>query len=204
MELSITEHGGQIGSLTMEQEGLFWKFICNISADREQLRRIFVIHHMDVEYLGIPDVKGRLEIKIPRSHLPDGVEAALAVRHPRGEWLPWCGTLEGIAVKEAFSRRAGDKIELALPPQEALKFPAWAENMRTEQVYGTQTAVLTLDCEGHLPLKETEHGGMTDEELEEMDRAAFDAVLLDDAFADDGFSGAGAAEQGWEADRPDL
>lgn len=204
MELSITEHGGQIGSLTMEQEGLFWKFICNISADREQLRRIFVIHHMDVEYLGIPDAKGRLEIKIPRSHLPDGAEAALAVRHPRGQWLPWCGTLEGIAVEEAFFRKTGDGVEMALPPQEALKFPAWAEDMKTEQVYGKQTAVLTLDFDGHLPLKETEHGGMTNEELEEMDRAAFGDVLPDDAFADDGFSGAGAAEQGWEADRPDL
>ena len=70
MELAITEHGEQIGSLTMEQEGLFWKFVCKISSDREQLRRIFVIYQWKTEYLGVPDADGKLEIRIPRSHLP--------------------------------------------------------------------------------------------------------------------------------------
>lgn len=203
MELAITEHGEQIGSLTMEEEGLFWKFVCNIGAGREQLRRIYVLHQWKAEYLGIPDEKGRLEVKIPRSHLPDGVEAALAVRHPRGPWLPWCGTLEGVSVAEAFFRNDGGMIELALPSQEALKFPAWAEDMSTQEVYGMQTAVLKLEQDGHLPLKEKENGGINNEEMQEMDRTVPDDLLFDDAPADDGIGG-GAAEQGWEADRTDL
>ena len=200
MELAITEHGERIGSLTMEQDGLFWKFVCSIGSNREQLRRIFVLHQWSVEYLGIPDEKGMLEARIPRSHLPNGAEAALAVRHPRGSWLPWCGVLEGIAVAEAFFRKDVGTIELALPPQEALKFPAWAENMTTQEVYGMQTAVLTLTHDGHLPLKEKENGGITNEEAEEMDRPMSDAVLPDDAPADDGFGG----EWAEEADRSDL
>ena len=199
MELAITEHGERIGSLTMEQDGLFWKFVCSIGSEREQLRRIFVLQEWNVEYLGIPDEKGTLEARIPRSHLPDGAEAALAVRHPRGSWLPWCGLLEGISVAEAFFRKDGTTIELALLPQEALKFPAWAEDMKTQEVYGMQTAVLKLAHDGHLPQKED--GGITDEKAEEMDRPVSDAVLPDDAPADDdGFGG----EWAEEADRPDL
>lgn len=200
MELAITEHGERIGSLTMEQDGLFWKFLCHVDSDREQLRRIFVLHQWNAEYLGIPDERGMLETKIPRSHLPNGVEAALAVRHPRGQWLPWCGTLEGVTVPEAFFRNDGGTIELALPPQEALKFPAWAEDMTTQEVYGMQTAVLELTHDGHLPLKEKENGGITDEEAEEMDRPVSGALLSDDAPADEGFGG----EWTEEADRPDL
>ena len=200
MELAITEHGEQIGSLTMEQEGLFWKFVCKISSDREQLRRIFVIYQWKTEYLGVPDADGKLEIRIPRSHLPEGVQAALAMRHPRGIWSPWCGTLEGIEISEAFLRTAEDGFDLALPPQEALKFPAWAEDMKTELVYGTQTALLRLDRDGRLPPRETEYGGVTDEETEEMDRCMPDALLSDDAPADDGFGG----ERTEEADRSDL
>ncbi|MGM9554614.1 MAG: hypothetical protein ACI3V2_09930 [Faecousia sp.] len=200
MELAITEHGERIGSLTMEQDGLFWKFVCSISSDREQLRRIFVLQQWNVEYLGIPDKKGMLEARIPRSHLPDGAEAALAVRHPRGSWLPWCGALEGISVAEAFICKDADAIELALPPQEALKFPAWAENMTTQEVYGMQTAALKLTHDGRLPLKEKENGGITDEEAEEMDCPESDAVLPADSPADDGFG----SEWAEEADCPDL
>lgn len=204
MELAITEHGKQIGSLRMVQDGLFWRFSCKIISDREQLRRIFVVHKWEVEYLGIPNDRGLLEGKIPRSHLPSGVDAALAVRHPRGPWLPWCGTLEGIPVAEAYFRNDADTIELALPPQEALKFPAWAEDMTTKELYGMQTAVLKLGAYRHLPRKEKDEGGHINEETEEMDRMVSDAMLLDDTFADDGFGGTGATEQGREADRTDL
>ena len=151
MELAITEHGEQIGSLRMVQDGLFWRFSCNIISGREQLRRIFVVHEWEVEYLGIPNDRGLLEGRIPRSHLPSGIDAALAVRHPRGPWLPWRGALEGIPVAEAYFRNDDDTIELALPPQEALKFPAWAEDMTTKELYGMQTAVLKLTADRHLP-----------------------------------------------------
>ena len=200
MELAITERGERIGSLTMEQDGLFWKFICKIASDREQLRRIFVLHQWNAEYLGIPDEKGTLEARIPRSHLPHGAEAALAVRHPRGPWLPWCGTLEGVSVNEAFFRNDSGTIKLALPQQEALKFPAWVEDMTTQEVYGMQTAALKLTQDGRLPLKEKENGGITDEEAKKMDCIVSDDLLPDDAPADDGRG----SEWGEEADRPDL
>ena len=200
MERSIMERGEPIGSLTMTQEGLFWRFDCQIEKDREQLRRIFVVHHSGSAYLGIPDAHGRLTARIPRSHLTDDVTAAIASRHPRGSWSPWCGVVEGIEVAEAFLRPAEDGFALALAPQEALKFPAWAADMKTEEVYGTQTALLKLDRDGRLPLRKTEDGGTEYEDTEEMDRLVSDDLLPADAPADDGFGG----ERAEEADRADL
>lgn len=39
MELSVWEQGEQIGTVTAQQEGLFYIFICKISKHAEQLRR---------------------------------------------------------------------------------------------------------------------------------------------------------------------
>ena len=54
MELSVWEQGEQIGTVTAQQDGLFYIFICKISHHAEQLRRIYVISKWRVEYLGIP------------------------------------------------------------------------------------------------------------------------------------------------------
>ena len=200
MEHSVLERGERIGSLTMTHEGLFWKIDCRVEKDRQKLRRIFAVHHNASEYLGIPDAYGRLTARIPRSHLPDGITAVIASQHPRGAWLPWCGTVEGIEVTEAFLRPAEDGFLLALAPREALKFPAWAEDMKTETVYETQLALLPLDRDGHLPLKETVDGGIENEATEEMDRIVSGDLLPADAPADDGFG----VEWAEEADRADL
>ena len=60
MELSVWEQGEQIGTVTAQQEGLFYIFICKISKHAEQLRRIYVISKWRVEYLGIPNVRRQL------------------------------------------------------------------------------------------------------------------------------------------------
>ena len=75
MELSVWEQGEQIGTVTAQQEGLFYIFICKISKHAEQLRRIYVISKWRVEYLGIPYPRregAELQACIPVSHFPDG------------------------------------------------------------------------------------------------------------------------------------
>ena len=94
MELSVWEQGEQIGTVTAQQDGLFYIFICKISKHAEQLRRIYVISKWRVEYLGIPYPRregAELQACIPVSHFPDGLTAAAAAAMPRGAWLPWCG-----------------------------------------------------------------------------------------------------------------
>ena len=49
MELSVWEQGEQIGTVTAQQDGLFYIFICKISKHAEQLRRISVISKWSVE-----------------------------------------------------------------------------------------------------------------------------------------------------------
>ena len=97
MELSVWEQGEQIGTVTAQQEGLFYIFICKISKHAEQLRRIYVISKWRVEYLGIPYPRregAELQACIPVSHFPDGLTAAAAAAMPRGAWLPWCGAIK--------------------------------------------------------------------------------------------------------------
>ena len=78
MELSVWEQGEQIGTVTAQQDGLFYIFICKISQHAEQLRRIYVISKWRVEYLGIPYPRregAELQACIPVSHFPDGLTA---------------------------------------------------------------------------------------------------------------------------------
>ena len=86
MELSVWEQGEQIGTVTAQQDGLFYIFICKISQHAEQLRRIYVISKWRVEYLGIPYPRregAELQACIPVSHFPDGLTAAAASRSKR-------------------------------------------------------------------------------------------------------------------------
>ena len=90
MELSVWEQGEQIGTVTAQQEGLFYIFICKISKHAEQLRRIYVISKWRVEYLGIPYPRregAELQACIPVSHFPDRLPCR-AARGSRGAARP--------------------------------------------------------------------------------------------------------------------
>ena len=122
MELSVWEQGEQIGTVTAQQEGLFYIFICKISKHAEQLRRIYVISKWRVEYLGIPYPRregAELQACIPVSHFPDGLTAAAAAAMPRGAWLPWCGEADGVPIRNGLLKQLEDGYALALLPEEA-------------------------------------------------------------------------------------
>lgn len=219
-ELTVYEHGKEIGTLTVEQKGLYYYFLCKISQTTEQVRRVSVISKWRVEYLGIPYPDGSealLETKIPVKHFPDGITGAVATQQPRGMWLPWCGEADGVPVLEGYICRNANGIDLALPPEEAQKFPAWLPQMDKQQVQGSEMAVFHLNAEGELPPIETETGGIIDET---DDAALFgtsddielpDYSLPDGSFsdADGGYSGdiGGGTDAGFhrrEADCADL
>lgn len=203
MEQSIFEGSREIGTLKCQKSGLFWEFSCKILENREPLCRIYVLNKWKVEYLGIPNASGELCARLPCRHLPEGIDGAVASRHPRGSWLPWRGPVDGVMLEEAYLSADGARM-LALPPQEALKLPQWAPAMQTELVFGVQMALLPLTPDGHLPQIETEIGGQNDEKTMEealVDGASDFDLPADDA-AGDGFGGEWP-EDG-QADRPDL
>lgn len=194
--MEIFEENEAVGTLSVEREGLFWKIFCQIEKNREQLRRIFVLSQYEIQYLGIPGRDGRLTAHIAVKHLPAGIDGAVAARKPRGEWMPWRGELDGVPVARCWLRKTDGVPEIALPEDEAYKFPAWADVMRTESVYDEPMSVVSLAVLDGLPQTETNDGGTYDET---MDRDDFDDMQPFDDPADDGFG-----EEGRQADRTDL
>lgn len=196
MQRTIYEEGIAIGTLRAQEDGLFWKFDVKIENRPEQIRRVFVLSGWDSQYLGIPDASGVLTARLARRHLPQGVAGAVATVWPRCPWLPWRGEVDGVFVDACWLRPREDGMDLAMLPQEAIKFPAWAPWLRTEPLFDVQMAVFDLDQNGHLPLIEKE-GGTTNETSYRTDP---EPVLPADPAADDDAGG-------WdteEADRTDA
>ena len=194
MELTVYERGTPVGTARLERDGIFWNISCEMTDLTEQIRRVYVGTAWDVFYLGIPDAAGKLTAK--RRHLPAEPTFAVAAPYPRGDWLPWRGTLDGVSVETALLCREDGKIKLLLPSEEAVKFPAWLEKTEKETVFGTEFAMLSLTEDGRLPQEEKEKG---EENYEETTVGTFDVLLPVDPPADDGIGG-----EGREADGPDL
>ena len=194
MELTVYERGTPVGTARLERDGIFWNISCEMTDLTEQIRRVYVGTAWDVFYLGIPDAAGKLTAK--RRHLPAEPTFAVAAPYPRGQWLPWRGTLDGVSVVTALLCREDGKIKLLLPSEEAVKFPAWLEKTEKETVFGTEFAMLSLTEDGRLPQEEKEKG---EENYEETTVGTFDVLLPVDPPADDGIGG-----EGREADCPDL
>jgi hypothetical protein len=191
MDCVIYEKGSAAGTLTMASEGLFWNLHCKIKPSKE-LYRLYAVSGLSSVYLGIPDSRGELRVRIAKKHLPE-MQAALAVTTPKGDWLPWRGVVDGVEVELCYCRQEADGISLALPEAELIKFPAWAGKWNRERVYGQDLALLRLDEDGHLPQIEREHGGTEEYETEHetMDGGYVDPLLLADLPADYSYGGTG-------------
>mgnify|MGYP005945974183 FL=1 len=208
MELSVWEQGEQIGTVTAQQDGLFYIFICKISQHAEQLRRIYVISKWRVEYLGIPYPRregAELQACIPVSHFPDGLTAAAAAAMPRGAWLPWCGEAGGVPIRNGLLKQLEDGYALALLPEEAQQLPQWLLQAAEQELMGRARLVFRLDAAGCMPsIETTENGGSTDEAQNFSDPFA-GSVPSDAAPGDgDGRAGDGDPLKGRQADRPDI
>lgn len=196
MELTVYEGERQVGTLRCETDGLFYDISCELAEERERIRRVFVGYAWKSEYVGIPDASGRLTARLPKNRLPDGVTFAVASRLPRGEWLPWRGEADGVQLEEGCIRPTDDGIDLLLPPDEAVKLPAWADKMQEETAFGRQWLRLSLLPDGSFPERTTDKGEETDEE-NPCDNAG-DREPCDDV------SGDSFGDEGRETDRADL
>ena len=80
----------------------------------------------------------------------------VAEPRPRSEWLPWCGELDGIPVRDCRIRREQDAIVLALAEPEAEQFPGWLAHMEETELGGEAVRLLRLNADGSLPFSEEE------------------------------------------------
>ena len=200
--MDILEAGSVIGTARVQKDGLYWIFSCRTEADPGKIRRLFAQKAWQVEYLGIPDGTGELRLRIPVKRLPEGADAVLSMGYPKNEWLPWQGVLDGVSVGEAYVRKTPEGLKLALPAEQTVKFPAWAEIWKIDKVFDREMAVICLTEDGHLPVIDRETGGDRDEKDVGLD---FDLELLDEPAAHYSNSdGTGNQDQRGEADCPDL
>ena len=187
MDCVIYENGSAAGTLTITSEGLYWLVRCKLKP-MSRLRRVYAVTGLQSVYLGIPDARGELSVRMAKKHLPD-MESALAVTTPKGEWLPWRGEVDGVEVEFCYCKQEADGICLALPESEVIKFPAWAGQWNRERVYDSELALLRLDQNGHLLVIDRENGG--NDENETMDSGYIDPLLLADLPADYSYGGTG-------------
>lgn len=196
MELSVYKGERQVGTLRCEPDGLYYDISCELAQNGKTIRRVFVGYGWKSEYLGIPDAAGKLTARLPKNRLPDGLAFAVASEAPRGKWVPWRGEVDRVPITEGFVSPSEKGIDLLLPPQEAVKLPAWVDQMQEEAAFGREWLRLSLLPDGTLPEKEKERGEQTDEE--NSCDGADACVPADDASCD------GVGDEGRQADRADL
>lgn len=158
-ELEVFAQGKKIGTAEVEWEGLFLEFSANLRPEGDALLRLYAVAGWHSEYLGIPCPSGgelRLSARLPASHFPGEPTAIVADPRPRSEWLPWCGELDGIPVRDCRIRREQDAIVLALAEPEAEQFPGWLAHMEEAELGGEAVRLLRLNADGSLPFSEEE------------------------------------------------
>lgn len=197
MESVIYEGTKIVGTYEVREEGLYRRICCKV--ETKGIRRLYAVYGLHAQYLGIPDANGQLSARISKRLLP-GVEGVLASAYERGEWNPWRGEMDGVLIGFCFLREREDGIALALSEEEAIKFPAWTEQLYRERINGMDAAIVLLDPNGHLPLVEKENGGT---EYETNDSNALDPLLLAELPADYSY-GVGDEGEQQEADRDHL
>lgn len=184
--MEIYENGLEIGTLDIENEGLYARISCKIKPNGK-IRRIYLAYSYGAKYVGIPDEQGNLISRFAQKHLPKDC-VAVAATGGKSEYLPWRGELDGVLIESALIC----ENELLLPLDEAMKFPAWS--FETKEINHIHMAILLLDSNG-LPLPRKRE----DEADETMDFDNFDFDLPANVSADDGIGC-----EGWEADCADV
>lgn len=138
--MEIYENEKIVGTLHIENSGLYAKIICN-TEHSDKIRRIYLAYPYGAISVGICDRDGNLTIHIARKKLPQDFCAVASEKKIDG-WLPWQGEIDGVTVKNALiSERS-----IALSAEEAVKFPAW--QFDAETIDGTEMAVLALNDRG--------------------------------------------------------
>lgn len=199
MEYSIFYHGASAGTAQVERTGLFWRIDGHMDNPRLGLVRLYAVHGLRSVYLGIPAADGNLQMKLPISHLPQGLDSILAAKEPNGTWKPWAGELDGVSVDHALVDN-GPVPGIAFPPENAIAFPEWLEEMSPMTMYGSDWLVLRLTADGKLPAIQIEG-----EQTNETDGFHIaDIGMPHGDAADDDICGEWDADGLQEADCPNL
>lgn len=151
MNLPINYHGEPKGKLTVQKQGLYVLFSASCSFVPDTPLHLYAVSKMQSRPLGVLSRDGTAEKKLSAREAEPLPEAAVLGREENG-FLPWCGTVAGETIPDAYLRHDGDKMTLAIPVEDGGEVPllAFASQMEQQTVCGRPC--LTLNWENGKPL----------------------------------------------------
>ena len=184
--MEIYEDGKIVGSLQLQERGLYILVQCQCEPC-EKIRRVYLAYPYSAKYLGIANRQGFFQTQIPKKQFPDQFYAVSSTAE-KNQWLPWRGEIDGILIESALICES----EIAMPLNEAMKFPAW--ELGETEVNKTKMALLPLSADGEPLPRERE--------------AERNETTYYDNFADSDLADLPADEcvggTGWQADCADI
>lgn len=145
LNLSIYYEAQKAGTLEITKQGLYYQYCAACSVHTDSPLRLYVIRGMESIKIGVLSKDG--ELKKLRSVREAGATPAYAVlgREEEG-FLPWCGTVDGELITDAYLRSDGETAELAIPVKDgqALPLVAYASQMEPCTVCGRSCLLLPL------------------------------------------------------------
>lgn len=148
MKQWIYEKGAVIGSFEVTPDGLYDEYFYEIHSMGDRLLRLYAVGGLSSHYLGIPDCRGKLRKKLQRKLFPRGASCLIASEYEKSDWCSWRGTLDGVKVEDGLLCRQDGVTFLALLPEEAMHFPAWADYYQEKTIYRHSRMLLQLNADG--------------------------------------------------------
>ncbi len=147
MEYTIFYQGSEIGCVTVEPEGLYYRLSAACAEPGPGVWRLWGCFGADSRCLGVlyPEAGGlKLERRVSRHSWPVLPESFILGREAEG-FRPWRGVIEGQELPDAMVRTEGSgSMTLAIfaPPEGPLPFAERTDQMREGKLGGRSCLLL--------------------------------------------------------------
>ena len=145
MNLNVYYEGQKAGELECTRQGLYYLYraACGIRTDIPL--RLYTVCGMRSVKIGVLSKEGELTKKLSVREAGETPVYAVLGREDDG-FLPWCGTVDGELLTDAYLRADGNTAMLAIPAKEGQALPliAYAAQMEPCSVCGRDCLALQL------------------------------------------------------------
>ena len=150
MEYSIFYQGAEIGSVTVESDGLYYRLSAACAEPGHGVWRLWGCFGTDSRCLGVlfPGTGGlRLERRVSRHGWPVLPDCFVLGREAEG-FRPWRGILEGQELPDAMIKTGGDgglTLAIFAPPEGPVPFAERVEQMKEAELGGRKCLLLEIE-----------------------------------------------------------
>lgn len=152
IKLPVFEAGTEVGTLEIQQTGLYYHFSCRCTPPKAAMSRLYAVNGMQVLPIGLPVPENGsfvLEKSISVHSFPwQAVTAALVGTALSPDVLPWRGEIDGVPIENAWLQKTGEGYTLCVPSAEPFPLTAELERAELVTVGGIDCLCLRLDAAG--------------------------------------------------------